>query len=498
MNRSNFVLRAGSIVIALIGAGFVPAIAKDLSAELKKDLKAGQPEVRKGAVRRAGDEAGGDAVPYLLPVAANDRDSGVRDIAFTEMTKLKTEDAVKHLVEKGLKAKDPAVRRIAAEVLGVIEAPGVDVALLSLLEDKDRETRIAAAYSAGLVKAASLREKLIELVSIDKDPLVRSVAVESIGRLGGADTLLLLDKFMESSSEAVQIAALRQYWWTDKARGAEVTANVLARSDLRADGPLRPLLVQAIEEVSRYRARPCLPRLVELLAHPRARARDMAWQTLQEITGLSIPNNPSDWMDWWQQQGAQYEVPKKGGTPASGAQRSQVRFYGIPIVSDRIVFVIDYSGSMNGVGKEGTTKIDSARAALAEVLNALPDGTEFNVIAFSTEPRSWRPELQKKSKQTVADAIRFAQATSVAGWTNVYDSLARGLEMQNVDTIVLLSDGAPSIGQYQYFSRIRHHIRLLNRTRKVAVSSIALETSDDAKKFLKELAKDTGGEYVER
>lgn len=496
MTPSTF--RRFPILAAIALAAPCFAIAGEPSAGTKKDLRAGEADVRRNAAKRAAEEAGGGAVPFLLPLAANDKDSGVRDAAFTEMTRLKTEEAVKNLVEKGVSSRDAAIRRIAAEVLGVIEAPGVDTALVPLLDDKDRAVRIAAAYAAGLVKAASAKPRLIELVELDKDPLVRSVAVESIGRIGGADVTNLLDTFMNSASESVQISALHQYWWHDKRRGAERTAEVLARPDLRADGPLRPLLVQAVEEALKYRAKPCLPRLVELLTHPRARMRDMAHQTLQEITGLSIPNIPSDWMDWWQQQGAKYEVPEKGKGASVGAQRSQVRFYGIPIVSDRIVFVIDYSGSMNSSGKDGKPKIDQARAALAEVLNALPDGTEFNLIAFSTEPRTWRPELQKKNKQTVADAIKFAQSTSVGGWTNVYDSLVRGLEMQSVDTVVLLSDGAPSVGEYEFFSRIRHHVRLLNRTRKVAVSSIALETSDDAKRFLKELAKDTGGDYVER
>lgn len=489
-------------LVAAAVAAFIstaaPAHAGDVSGATKKDLKAGQPEVRRSAAKRAAEEAAGAAVPYLLPLAANDKDSGVRDTAFTELSRLKTGEAVTNLVEKGIASKDAGIRRIASEILGVIEAPGVDVALIPLLDDKDREVRVAAVYAAGLVKAATTRPRLVELVELDKDPLVRSVAVESIGRIGGADVAALLDGFMNSSSESVQISALHQYWWHDKARGAQVTAEVLARPDLRADGPLRPLLVQAVEEALKYRAKPCLPRLVELLTHPRARMRDMAHRALQEITGLSIANIPSDWMDWWQQQGATYEVPKQGGAAAPGAQRSQVRFYGIPIVSDRIVFVIDYSGSMNEPGKDGKPKIDGARAALAEVLNALPDATEFNLIAFSTEPRLWRGELQKKSKQNVADAIKFVQSTSVGGWTNVYDSLARGIEMQSVDTVVLLSDGAPSVGRYEFFSRIRHHIRLLNRTRKVAVSSIALQTSDDAKRFLRELAKDTGGDYVER
>jgi HEAT repeat protein len=484
--------------VAFVGLAVQAAHADQVSAEAKKGLRGGTPEERQAAVRRAVEEGAADAVPLVLPLAANDKDGGVRDVAFTELTKIKTEAAAKHLVEKGLKSRDESMRRIAAEILGVIEAPGVDAALIPLLEDSDRGVRIAAAHTAGFVKAAATREKLIALVDADKDPLVRSVAVESVGRIGGSDVVELLNRWLQSPSESVQVSALHQFWWHDKVRGAEATAEVLGMKELREDGALRPLLVQAIEEAVRYRSKPCLPRLVELLTHPRARARDMAYQSLLEITGLEIPNIPADWLDWWQRQGGRFEIPQKGGSKQQVAQRSQVRFYGIPIVSDRLVFVVDYSGSMNSTGKDGASKIANARKALAEVLNGLPDGTEFNVIAFSTEPRSWRADLQKKNKQNVGDALDFVNRTDVGGWTNVYDSLARAIAMQSVDTVVLLSDGAPSVGEYEYFSRIRHHVRLLNRTRKVAVSAVALETNDDAKRFLKELAKDTGGEFVER
>ena len=192
-------------------------------------------------------------------------------------------------------------------------------------------------------------------------------------------------------------------------------------------------------------------------------------------------------------------IKEKLGKQTVGIDKFTVREFGdkdsIPY---NVMLTIDYSGSMNSGGRDGKLKIDSAREALAEVLNALPEKTEFNIIAFSTEPRAWRDTLQAKSKSTVEDALDFARKTQVRGSTNFFDALEQAMNMNEADSIVMLSDGAPSAGAYIFFSRIRHQVRALNRMRKVAVSAIALETTADANRFLSELAKDTGGEFVER
>jgi hypothetical protein len=473
------------------------ALGLDVPIDVRNDLKAGMADTRRAAVKRA-MTSGADAVKFVLPLAVNDKDGGVRDTAFTELTRLKTGDAVRAIVEHGVGSRDAKVRAIAVELLSVIEPPGVEDAIVRCLGDKDAAVRLAAAACAGQVKATAAAPELLRIVDEEKDPLLRSVAIESLSRLEVDGITAHLERWLDSPSESVQLTALHQFFWNDKVKGAAAAARFLESPALAADGPLRPLLVQAIEEARRYRDPVCLPGLVSLLEHPRARARDMAYQTLREVTGLEIPNTPSNWKQWLELHGGTFVPPAKDAVKAGLVDRSQVSFYGVPIVSDRVVFVLDFSGSMRESDESGRSKLDSARDALAEVLNALPDGTLFNVIAFSNEPKAWRESAQPKKPGNVDGALKFVRGMSAGGWTNVYDSLALALRMESIDTIVLLSDGAPSSGAFHFFSRIRHHVRMLNRTRKVAVSSIALKTSEDAKRFLRELAKDTGGDFVER
>lgn len=479
------------LILLALGCGDIPVAAKN-------GLRDASDSTRSQSVAEVLRTGGAQGIPLVLPLAVKDKSAYVRDSTFTELSKLKTGDAVAALVAKGVKSPDAGVRRVALEVLGFMEAPGVEEALVEPLADKDPKVRAAAAATAGFVKAKSLRDALIKRVETDNDLLTRSYAIEAVSRIGGEDTVAHLDRWVRNANESIQLTALHQFWWHDKERGAARTAEFLADPKLREDGTTRPLLIQAIEEAVKYRAKSTLPELVGLLSHPRARIRDAAYGALSEITGLEIPNSPQDWQDWWKYNGEKYEVPAKPERGAQKPARSMVNFYGIPIVSDRIIFVIDYSGSMNSGGRDGKLKIDSAREALAEVLNALPEKTEFNIIAFSTEPRAWRDTLQAKSKSTVEDALDFARKTQVRGSTNFFDALEQAMNMNEADSIVMLSDGAPSAGAYIFFSRIRHQVRALNRMRKVAVSAIALETTADANRFLSELAKDTGGEFVER
>ncbi len=429
------------------------------------------------------------------------------------MTRDRSSAVVAELVKRGLGSHDSNLRRVAADALADLEPPGVDIELLPALSDPAAATRAAAACACGFVKARSTRDRLVELVDTDPDPLVRSVAAESVGRLGGPDAVALLDRFMQSPREEVQVAALSRYFEIDPVRGAAVTAEVLSRRDLRADLPLRPLLVQAIEEATRYATKPCVPRLVELLAHPRARARDMAWQALREITGLEIPNQATDWMQWWSMHGRDFVSPRAplpansakpipGGAAnasrATSGMRSEAQFYGIPIVSDRVVFVIDHSGSMREPGPDGRSKIDGARAALAQVLNALPDGTEFGIIAFSDEPHVESAPLRKRSSASVAAAMESLSSIRAEGSTNLYDSLVKAIDVDGADTVVLLTDGEPSSGAVRLYPRIKACLQSKNRLRRVAISTIGLGTSPASNRFLRDLARLTGGDFVER
>ena len=125
---------------------------------------------------------------------------------------------------------------------------------------------------------------------------------------------------------------------------------------------------------------------------------------------------------------------------------SRVAFYGIDIVSTRFALVIDTSGSMGTEAYTGQTRLAVAKKQLALTLKRLRDGVLFNVVPFSggvEEMESRMIELEGKSR---AEALEFAGALRPGGGTNIHDALELAFEDERVDTIYLLSDGAPSTG----------------------------------------------------
>ncbi len=490
------------LLLLLLDSG--TAAADGVPSDVKKKLKAGLADVRREGAKEAARTASSEAVRLLIPLAAADRDGDVRDVAFTELQKQAAPVVIEAIVEFGIGSKKPMERAIAAELLGAMRADAAEIAgaaLVEALADRDREVRLAAAEAVGLVKVASAGEPLRRLVADGDDPLLRVIAVESLSRIGGDDVTDALSGLCSDANDAVAAQALESLAFHDRAAAAAAAAGALRR---QVDDPALRAATLAGIEVARVVRRPePIPALIALLEHPRGRVVDLVFSVLREVTAMELPDDPKSWKEWWEHYGDGFEVPAtRSAQPAQPGdptgRRSRVRFYGTPIVSDRVVFVIDFSGSMRDPDASGRPKIDGARDALREALEAMPEAATFNVVAFGDEPRSWKDALVPVNAKNVDDAIKFLKGAGPKGYTNLYDALEVALADPDADTIVLLSDGAPSIGKYEYFSRIRHHVGRMNRLRRVAISAVALQPTDHARSFLERLAKETGGSYSER
>ncbi len=87
------------------------------------------------------------------------------------------------------------------------------------------------------------------------------------------------------------------------------------------------------------------------------RLREDAHRALRSLTGQPHGPYQQPWKDWWADAKAGFTMPP---TPADAMTLSApdkgVTFYGITTFSDRIVFVLDVSGSMLDPARaEGTT-----------------------------------------------------------------------------------------------------------------------------------------------
>ena len=110
-----------------------------------------------------------------------------------------------------------------------------------------------------------------------------------------------------------------------------------------------------------------------------------------------------------------------------------------------VIFVLDRSGSMAG------KKLDQAKNALQSVLNNLRDDDTFNIIAYDDRVEAFKPELQRYSSSSRADAEKFVSNIREGGSTNIDGALKSALAMISDDSrpnyVLFLTDGLPTASE---------------------------------------------------
>ena len=143
------------------------------------------------------------------------------------------------------------------------------------------------------------------------------------------------------------------------------------------------------------------------------------------------------------------------GETARVRAAAENRFAGITLTGRRVVFLVDMSGSMELVDEKtkAPTKWADVRNTVARLMRSLPDLEKYQVIVFAEGAaflfdgeEGW---LDFDARSSV-DRVRNGLATiTPKGGTNMYAALqtAFHLRAQGLDTIYLLSDGLPNLGE---------------------------------------------------
>jgi hypothetical protein len=131
------------------------------------------------------------------------------------------------------------------------------------------------------------------------------------------------------------------------------------------------------------------------------------------------------------------------------------RFAGIQLTGRRVVFLVDMSGSMDLVDEKtpAPTKWAEVRQTVARLMRSLPEMEKFQVIVFAEKTAFllgnegvWLDYDPRTSSEKVLQALA---ATKPEGGTNMYAALEAAFRLRplGLDTIYLLSDGLPNLGE---------------------------------------------------
>lgn len=391
----------------------------------------------------------------------------VRDGAIEKLRDYPTPEAADLLLQQGELTKFPDVRRGCYDLLrSFANTEAVGQSLQNELLQAIKTNKVDQACKVRLiVLLVSTEPKVTALLS----PLLDQAGQSPAGLLLLAT---LIDEFAETADADSKRALL-----------------LLAEQPLfTTHSGLRRALVQALCKLNEKQA---VTQLLQFYTTAEGETRADIERRMLQISGLKAEER-TDWPSWWQEKEATFVFPSgPPREPEVVARPGSASYYGLPVYGSRIVFIADYSGSMQGV------KMDAAKRELIATIAQLPDGVRFNVIAFNSEVIPWKRELQTVSPQSRKEAMAFVGSGQAAAMTASYTALHAGL-LQDCDAIYFLTDGEPTVGQITKPDAIIAAISRTNRVRRATINCIGIGVGGQGGAFdvfLSDLAAKNFGAY---
>ncbi|MCK6458983.1 MAG: VWA domain-containing protein, partial [Planctomycetes bacterium] len=256
----------------------------------------------------------------------------------------------------------------------------------------------------------------------------------------------------------------------------------------------------------------------------RSRTQREMLDALRILTGENPGDDPRIWQKWWRDHEEEVMAGKGRlglGKPAP-ATTDQGNFYGIPQVEERIIYVLDRSGSMivsmenpkyvNGgavaARDDEDSRFDAATRELLRAAKSLRRDARYTVVAYSDHAEAVLGEkLEAATPERHAELGEAIVRMGAEGQTNIYEALDLALRLAGVhpeeppgpakaDAIYLLTDGAPTDakGALEDPDRTLQAAREWNALRRVAIHTIGIG-ADHNSAFLRQLAAENGGTY---
>lgn len=333
---------------------------------------------------------------------------------------------------------------------------------------------------------------------------IAHAAVRALGSINGGEVRPFLIKVAKHQDWRIRLAVADVAAWQKPFDG---NVRSMLRTLLEDDVPV--VRQRAAASIADAKLEELLPEVAVLLDAAEIKTRAVAHAALRKLTHRDLGYDRRDWLLWWDR-----KTTTRGGIKPSPSS-SVVSYYGVTVQSDRMLFIVDVSGSMSLPRRPGAARIDVARSELRTALAGLDEKALFNVIVFSDKVRTWRKSEVRATKPHRAQVLKWVDKNLAdpRGGTYMHAALERAFaDNPRMDTIYLLSDGLASDGEPIVPEAILASVRSWNRYRRVVVNTFALTLEDDmpgglpdasidpVKRFMQDLANVTGGEctVVER
>ena len=355
-------------------------------------------------------------------------------------------------------------------------------ALLKIAKKSSHRLRIIELLINSGAEAA--RESLAVSLADEDEPLMRVAVIDGLAAVGDSRIVDWLLEF-----------GLADESWHVRSR------SMLALSTLRASAAVEPL--------------------IDALETEEGRLRTDAEAALELLTAKNYHGNVTLWRRWWADN-------KEGFTASDAPQASDeekalegvgLTFFGLQTESEKVLFILDASGSMNepmatytNGESAGETRLTVAKRELLKALGGVKDGGTFNIVVYAADVWTWSEDPRVMDAKTREDATLFVNEIKAVGGTNIWGCMEKGLDLAlgrkapkgpsrwlqpNYDTLFLLTDGQPSIGVSIDREEILDMVRERNEGLGLVLNTIGLSTDQDAV-LMRRLAEENSGTYAAR
>jgi hypothetical protein len=381
----------------------------------------------------------------------------------------------------------PELRAGAALLLGTIEGERSTLALLYATHDLDRDVRDCAAESvAGRDSDAVHNTFLKLLISVEAGELELTTMplerhFQEVTPKAGSKGEELLFEFIR--------ARLTANDWRTSSRAISMCANL-------SDQRVAPLLIEAMNLwLTRKSA-----------GLQAARVLGELERALVNRSGLKLGQRPERWRTWWRSIKTNENSPP---TDQASATRTQASFFGLRPMTDRVIFVLDGSGSMDTnfksdrpqsnrsqSNRKKDTRFSEATDQLLSYLDDLGESTHFDVVIFNSKLRRFRGDLVPANERNLKSLREWIQKRPPDGGTDLKRGVLNALSASKpksleADTIIVLCDGETTEGP----GWITPFMRSFNEEARVKCHAIQLGGRSDG--ALEALCEQTSGDYIE-
>ncbi|HUR27379.1 MAG TPA: VWA domain-containing protein, partial [Planctomycetota bacterium] len=377
----------------------------------------------------------------------------------------------------------------------------LDKAIVKLLANEDRVVAAAAAESLGARKSKASVPDLEAALAKSKEAKFIAATLDALSVIheGDAEWQKKLVEFTASDKLEVRVAAVNQL---AKQKNVPELLKALESPDWASR-------LAAVQGLASVRTAEIVGTLIGRMQKEEGRMLVEFGKVLWNLTGQPFYTQPLAWKGWWEKNQATFQPISEADLAKRATDEearrlkevSKASFFGIRIKSHRVIFILDVSGSMNEltrgqyIGKSGEARIVVAKRELSKCIDSLEANSLFNLVIFSSGVEKWLAQGITDAKGVNREEAKaYIDKLGANGGTNLYGSVQEAFNDKDVDTIFILSDGEPSVGDVIDPGTIREHVAKWNEHRHIVINAIAVGGTFEV---LRWLTQDSGGTYVE-